>query len=47
MKSLETTEEVEQFLLQHGEKIVELIGGEIDRIEEVLKVSGKPILFSG
>lgn len=38
MRSLESTEEVELFLLHHGEKIVELIGGEIDRIEDVLKV---------
>ncbi|XP_067944192.1 proton-coupled zinc antiporter SLC30A9, mitochondrial-like [Watersipora subatra] len=37
MKAVETTEEAEAFLIHHGEKIVELIGGEIDRIEEILR----------
>ena len=39
MKSAETTDDVEAFLVQHGAQIVDLIGGEIDRIEEVLRVS--------
>ena len=39
MKALRTTKEVEMFLLHHGERIVELIGGEIDRVEQILKVS--------
>lgn len=38
MRTLSSTGEVEDFMLKHGEKVVELIGGEIDRIEEVLKV---------
>lgn len=39
MNSLTSTSEVEAFMLHHGEKVVELIGGEIDRIEGILKVS--------
>lgn len=33
VKSFQTVEELEQFLLTHGENIVDLMGGEIDRIE--------------
>lgn len=46
MKTLETPEEVEVFLLHHGEKIVELIGGEIDRVERVLKVVQSDKLYT-
>ena len=35
MKELE---EVEAFLLKHGENIVDLLGAEVDRIEKELKV---------
>lgn len=31
-------EELEAFLLKHGENIVDMLGGEIDRIELKLKV---------
>ncbi|XP_055382274.1 proton-coupled zinc antiporter SLC30A9, mitochondrial [Condylostylus longicornis] len=37
VKSFQTVEEVEQFLLKHGENIVDLMGGEIDRIEMKLR----------
>lgn len=39
VKSFQSTEELEQFLLNHGENIVDLMGGEIDRIEMKLRVS--------
>ncbi|GIY11571.1 zinc transporter 9 [Caerostris darwini] len=37
MKKLKSIEEVEAFMLKHGESIVDLLGGQIDRIEMVLK----------
>lgn len=39
MKSFSTVEELEKFLLKHGEIIVDLMGGEIDRIELKLRVN--------
>lgn len=39
MKSFSTVEELEKFLLKHGESIVDLMGGEIDRIELKLRVN--------
>lgn len=38
VKTFQTTDELEQFLLNHGENIVDLMGGEIDRIEMKLRV---------
>lgn len=38
VKSFQTVDELEQFLLNHGENIVDLMGGEIDRIEMKLRV---------
>lgn len=38
VKSFQNTDELEQFLLNHGENIVDLMGGEIDRIEMKLRV---------
>ncbi|XP_037887741.1 zinc transporter 9 [Glossina fuscipes] len=37
VKSFQTVDELEQFLLSHGENIVDLMGGEIDRIEMKLR----------
>jgi zinc transporter 9 len=37
MKTLKTIEDVDSFMLKHGENIVDLIGAEIDRIEKELK----------
>ncbi|XP_055855744.1 proton-coupled zinc antiporter SLC30A9, mitochondrial isoform X2 [Episyrphus balteatus] len=37
VKSFQTVEELELFLLTHGENIVDLMGGEIDRIEMKLR----------
>lgn len=39
MKTFQTIDELEAFLLKHGESIVDLMGGEIDRIEMKLRVS--------
>lgn len=38
MKKIETIDDVEAFLLKHGENIVDMLGGEIDRIELKLRV---------
>jgi zinc transporter 9 len=38
MKQLQTAEDVEAFMLTHGEKIVDSLGEEVDRIEKILKV---------
>ncbi|XP_072747668.1 proton-coupled zinc antiporter SLC30A9, mitochondrial [Anoplolepis gracilipes] len=37
VKSMQNIEELEAFLLKHGENIVDMLGGEIDRIELKLK----------
>ncbi|XP_063704912.1 proton-coupled zinc antiporter SLC30A9, mitochondrial [Culicoides brevitarsis] len=37
IKNFETIDEVESFMLKHGENIVDLMGGEIDRIEMKLR----------
>lgn len=37
MKKLKSIEEVETFMLKHGESIVDMLGGQIDRIEVSLK----------
>lgn len=39
VKTFQTIDELEAFLLKHGESIVDLMGGEIDRIEMKLRVS--------
>lgn len=39
LENVKTVEEVEVFMLKHGENIVDMIGAEIDRIERELKVS--------
>ncbi|XP_067137926.1 proton-coupled zinc antiporter SLC30A9, mitochondrial [Centruroides vittatus] len=37
MQKVKTIEEVEAFMLRHGENIVDMLGGEVDRIEKGLK----------
>lgn len=37
MQQVKTIEEVEAFMLRHGENIVDMLGGEVDRIETGLK----------
>lgn len=39
MKSFNTVEELETFILMHGENIVDMMGGQIDRIEMNLRVN--------
>lgn len=41
MKKIEAIDDVEAFLLKHGENIVDMLGGEIDRIELKLRVRTK------
>lgn len=36
---MQTIDELEQFMFRHGENIVDMLGGEIDRIELKLRVS--------
>ena len=38
MQGLASIEDVETFMLKHGENIVDTLGGEVDRIEKILKV---------
>lgn len=38
IKSFNTVDELEAYMLKHGENIVDLMGGEIDRIEMKLRV---------
>ncbi len=38
VQAFATVGEVEKFLLEHGEQIVELLGSEVDRIEARIKV---------
>lgn len=38
IKNIHTAEELEEFMLDHGENIVDLLGSQIDRIERKLKV---------
>jgi len=42
---MQTIDELETFLLKHGENIVDMLGGEIDRIELKLKVN-KYVLYN-
>ncbi|CAG2179703.1 unnamed protein product [Oppiella nova] len=37
MQELKAMEEVEAFMLKHGENIVDMLGAEVDRIEKELK----------
>jgi len=38
MQGLTSIEDAESFMLKHGENIVDILGGEVDRIEKNLKV---------
>ena len=38
MQELQTVEDAEAFMLKHGERIIDSLGEEVDRIEKVLKV---------
>lgn len=38
---LQTHDELEDFLMRHGENIIDLLGAEVDRIEAYLRVRGR------
>ena len=38
VQKLSSVEELERFLLEHGEQIVDTLGSEVDRIEQEIKV---------
>lgn len=39
MQNVKSIEDVEAFMLKHGENTVDLLGAEVDRIERALKVN--------
>lgn len=39
VQGFKTVGEMEKFLLEHGEQIVDVLGSEVDRIEDRIKVS--------
>ena len=39
VQKLSSVEELERFLLEHGEQIVDTLGSEVDRIEQEIKVN--------
>lgn len=42
---MQNIDDLEAFLLKHGESIVDMLGGEIDRIELKLKVIKYLLIF--
>ena len=38
VRDIQTSEELERFLLDHGEQIIDTLGQEVDRIERNIKV---------
>ena len=38
MQDFKTVDEVERFLLEYGEQVVDVLGAEVDRIELKIKV---------
>ena len=43
---MQTAEDLEAFMLKHGDGIVDTLGGEVDRIEKNLKVSSVYKVYS-
>ena len=39
IRGMNTPEELENFMLKHGNEIIDTLGGEVDRIEKNLKAS--------
>ena len=46
MREIRTPEELERFLMDHGEQIIDTLGQEVDRIERNIKVSVDVISYS-
>lgn len=46
VRSFENIDQLEEFMLKHGETIVDMMGGEIDRIEMKLRVKKHSHLLS-
>lgn len=38
VQSFNSVEEMEKFLLEHGEQVIDVLGAEVDRIELEIKV---------
>lgn len=38
IQKISTVEELERFILEHGEQVVDILGSEVDRIEQEIKV---------
>ena len=41
IQKISTVEDLERFLLEHGEQVVDILGSEVDRIEQEIKVLPK------
>jgi len=44
IQQVKTPEELENFMLKHGENIIDTLGAEVDRLEKELKVSDETIV---
>lgn len=44
-QEVKNIDECEEFMLKHGENIVDLLGAEVDRIENELKVKKSKLIF--
>ena len=42
---MKTSEDLENFMLKHGENIIDTLGAEVDRLEKELKVQNRPSLL--
>lgn len=45
IQQVKTPEELEKFMLKHGENIIDTLGAEVDRLEKELKVKEPFLLF--
>lgn len=44
MNSFTTVAELEKFILEHGEHVVDILGAEVDRMERSIKVCGATVI---
>lgn len=47
IQQVKTPEELENFMVKHGENIIDTLGAEVDRLEKGLKVFNVPLLSPG